>query len=255
LNRTIVVLTHDFPAFGPLLHFHHVVRTRVAGLRTQIATRRANLLTARSVSMLSQQPQASRNSIIFPDSNVDWVGNLDDINYQLAQTRKSLVEELLDAFELTETDVSTGRLGPAFLQQSFLPGNWNATGLGRHASKLGSEILSFMPTGALRKPPIQATSKWTVCGLVLPTPAEVQKSIRRGSLEQYTIQEANAAIGHILHFIDILCFYLGVKLPFEVRWSGGKPRAGNPFLRASSGSSNGNWSRYAIVNKSTSRWC
>lgn len=226
-----------------MLHiFFLLERTRVAALRTQLATRRANLLTAQSVSMLSHQPQTNRNSVIFPESNVDWVGNLDDINYQLTQTRRSLVEELLDAFELAETDVSTGRLGPTFLQQSFLPSNWNASGLGRHASKLGSEFFSRIPTNAMRKVPIQATSKWTIGGLVLPTPAEVQNSVREG-VHQYTIQETNAAIGYILHFIDILCFYLGVKLPFDVRWSGGKPRVGTPSLRASPGPANGNWSR------------
>ncbi|KIM22011.1 hypothetical protein M408DRAFT_333130 [Serendipita vermifera MAFF 305830] len=62
----------------------------------------------------------------------------------------------------------------------------------------------------------------------------------------YALEEINAAIGHTLHFIRVLCFYLGIKLPFEVHWSRRRPGVGIPYLKAASGPSNGNWAKWIM---------
>jgi hypothetical protein len=220
-------------------------RTCVAALRTQLATRRTNLLSARSVSATSYNAKHGRSTGQSSDSIMGWVTNIDDTNYRLVQTRRSLVEELVEAFDLGETDISTGRLGLSSNQASPLAtaSAWNAANFGRHASKFGSEFFLRSSIAAVRKP--QPVLKWTIGGLVLPLPAHVQKCVRDG-IALYAVEEINAAIGHILNFLSVLCFYLGVKLPFQARWSGGKQGVGIPYLKAGSGTANGNWSRYVI---------
>ena len=169
------------------------------------------------------------------------------------QSRRSLVEELLEAFALAETDVSAGRLGPVVTPPPNIALNaWNASGLGRHASKFGSELFSRLP--AVRKPVEPSSLKWTIGTLALPSPLEIQtmllKPASSDGVPLYALEEINAAIGHTLHFLSMLCFYLGVKLPFEVHWSRRKPGVGIPFLKAGPGPSNGNWARYVSLNPS-----
>lgn len=174
------------------------------------------------------------------DPMAEWVANLDDTNYRLIQTRRSLVEELVEAFDLGETDVSAGRLSVGSIPPTGPIAAWNATGFGRHASKFGSEFFLRPSISSAKK--VQPTLKWTICGLVLPSPSEVRKSVQDG-IPVHTIEEINAAIEYTLRFVSVLCFYLGVKLPFLVRWSGGKQGVGIPYLKAGSGPAFGNWSR------------
>lgn len=171
-----------------------------------------------------------------------WVANIDDNNYRLVQTRKSLVEELVEAFDLGESDVSTGRLGVVSNQvaPSAPGGAWNA------ASRFGSEFFLRSSIAAIRKP--QPVLKWTISSLILPLPADVQKSVREG-IAIYAVEEINTAIGHTLYFLSILCFYLGVKLPFQTRWSGGKQGVGIPYLKAGTGPASGNWSKYVTMKR------
>jgi Vacuolar sorting 38 and autophagy-related subunit 14 len=171
---------------------------------------------------------------------------LDEVNYRLVQSRRSLVEELLEAFALSETDVSTGRLGTTVNPVSSIATNaWNASGLGRHASKFGSEF--FLRPLQAKKQVEPSSLRWTIGNLVLPSPSEIrtilQKQTAPEGVPSSSLEEINAAIGHTLHFLTLLCFYLGVKLPFEARWSKRKPGVGVPFLKAGSGPVNGNWAK------------
>jgi hypothetical protein len=221
-------------------------RTRVAALRTQLATRRANLLSARSLSNPSYSTRPAKSTILFPESSIDWIWGLDEVNYRLVQSRRSLVEELLEAFALSETDVSTGRLGTAVNPVPSIATNaWNASGLGRHASKFGSEF--FLRPLQAKKQVEPSSLRWTIGSLVLSPPSEIrtmlQKQTSPETAPSSSLEEINAAIGHTLHFLTLLCFYLGVKLPFEVRWSKRKPGVGVPFFKAGSGPANGNWAR------------
>jgi hypothetical protein len=59
-------------------------------------------------------------------------------------------------------------------------------------------------------------------------------------------------ITHALHFLGLLTFYLGVKLPFAVEWvapggtfgeGGGKLGVGTPWIGAIRGGESGSWAR------------
>jgi hypothetical protein len=59
----------------------------------------------------------------------------------------------------------------------------------------------------------------------------------------YPPEHINAVLTHTLHFIRLLTFYLGVKLPFEVTWSGDTASVGQPYIAAGKGSESGGWAR------------
>lgn len=80
----------------------------------------------------------------------------------------------------------------------------------------------------------------------------------------YPPDHINAVLTHTLHFLSLLAFYLGIKLPFEVLWSRssmpptGSPSAstaspnlrgngllgvGTPWIGATKGSEHGGWAR------------
>ncbi|KAG1819449.1 UV radiation resistance protein and autophagy-related subunit 14-domain-containing protein [Suillus variegatus] len=59
-----------------------------------------------------------------------------------------------------------------------------------------------------------ARGEWTVGGLVLPVPGDVRR---------YPPDHINAVITHTIHFLGLLTFYLGIKLPFEDRWTAKHP--------------------------------
>ncbi|KAI0938294.1 hypothetical protein AcV5_000002 [Taiwanofungus camphoratus] len=93
------------------------------------------------------------------------------------------------------------------------------------------EVFSVVEVGG--RPPLggKAGSKgeWTIGGLVLPVP---------GDMRRYPPDHINAVITHIIHFLTLLAFYLGIKFPFEIVWS----RSTNPpaSASASSGTIKGN---------------
>lgn len=78
----------------------------------------------------------------------------------------------------------------------------------------------------------------------------------------YPPDHINAVLTHTLHFISLLSFYLGIKLPFEVVWSrsstpptsasgagnvkgNGLLGVGIPWIGAIIGGESGGWARYA----------
>jgi hypothetical protein len=65
----------------------------------------------------------------------------------------------------------------------------------------------------------------------------------------------NAVITHTVHFVSLLSFYLGIKLPFEVTWSSHKLGVGQPWIGAGKGTESGSWSRqaFSIIFLNTSR--
>ncbi|KAJ7879449.1 UV radiation resistance protein and autophagy-related subunit 14-domain-containing protein [Mycena leptocephala] len=69
-----------------------------------------------------------------------------------------------------------------------------------------------------------ARGEWTIGDLTLPVPGD----------------HINAVLGHAVHFLGLLAWYLGVKLPFAVRWEGGKLGVGVPWI----GPQKGRWGRW-----------
>ena len=97
-----------------------------------------------------------------------------------------------------------------------------------------------------------AKGEWSIGGLILPVPGDVRRKCHiplSGSLLcsppflGYPAQYINAAVTHTIHFIKLLSFYLGVKLPFEIQWLGNGLGVGTPMIGAGSGTEVGGWSR------------
>ncbi|KAF9073954.1 UV radiation resistance protein and autophagy-related subunit 14-domain-containing protein [Rhodocollybia butyracea] len=95
---------------------------------------------------------------------------------------------------------------------------------------------------------------WTIGTLILPVP---------GDMRRYPPDHINAVLTLTIHFVNLLAFYLGVKLPFEVTWmntpgngsktsrngnSGnvGKLGVGVPYIGAINalGNDSGGWARW-----------
>ncbi|KAG8922914.1 hypothetical protein FRC01_013458 [Tulasnella sp. 417] len=86
--------------------------------------------------------------------------------------------------------------------------------------------------GDSRKPLPAGKGEWSIAGLVLPV---------AGDLRRHPPEQLTAAVAHTLHFLRLLTFYLGVKLPFEVFWSSGSPGVGQPSIVAGRGSEKNGW--------------
>lgn len=78
--------------------------------------------------------------------------------------------------------------------------------------------------------------EWTVGGLVLPVPGDIQR---------YPSDHINAVLTYTIHFVGLLAFYLGVKLPFEITWSGGRFGVGQPWIGAGRGGESGSWAKWS----------
>ncbi|KAG8863524.1 hypothetical protein FRB96_008264 [Tulasnella sp. 330] len=150
----------------------------------------------------------------------------------LAATRKVLIKSLVEAFDLREAAPpeaplrSTHRIPSS--SASLIAGAGMAL-FGRSSVLLGNSAADL--SGRLGA--VVTKSEWSISGLVLPVP---------GDLRRYSQEHVTAAVAHTLHFLRLLTFYLGVKLPFEVIWSGGAPCMGMPSIVAGRGPERGGWS-------------
>ncbi|KAF7784897.1 hypothetical protein Agabi119p4_1062 [Agaricus bisporus var. burnettii] len=99
------------------------------------------------------------------------------------------------------------------------------------------EVFNVVEVGG--RPPIGGKSgtkgEWTIGDLILPVP---------GDIRRYPPDHINAVITHTVHFLSLLTFYLGIKLPFEISWSGKKLGVGQPFIGAIKGGESGGWAKW-----------
>ncbi|PCH44637.1 hypothetical protein WOLCODRAFT_154674 [Wolfiporia cocos MD-104 SS10] len=113
------------------------------------------------------------------------------------------------------------------------------------------EVFSVVEVGG--RPPVGGKAgtkgEWTIGGLVLPV---------LGDMRRYPPDHINAVLTHTLHFLSLLAFYLGIKLPFGVIWSRsstppssssspdrGLLGVGVPWIGAIKGGENGGWARWS----------
>ncbi|KAA1477739.1 hypothetical protein DENSPDRAFT_621022 [Dentipellis sp. KUC8613] len=99
------------------------------------------------------------------------------------------------------------------------------------------EVFNIVEVGG--RPPIGGKAgtkgEWTIGDLVLPVP---------GDIRRYPPDHINAVITHTIHFLGLLTFYLGIKIPFEISWSGGKLGVGQPWIRSIKGTEAGSWAKW-----------
>ena len=101
------------------------------------------------------------------------------------------------------------------------------------------DVFAVVEVGGRPAAGVRAATRgaWTIGGLVLPVP---------GDMRRVPPAHANAALTFTLHFIGLLTFYLGVRLPFEVGWSGGKLGVGIPEIWATRGEDRGGWAKWSV---------
>lgn len=75
----------------------------------------------------------------------------------------------------------------------------------------------------------------------------VRRLLTFGHVPGYPPDHINAVITHAIHFLGLLTFYLGVKLPFETEWTGNKFGVGQPWIGAGKGGELGTWAKYALL--------
>ncbi|KAG8902529.1 hypothetical protein FRB99_004364 [Tulasnella sp. 403] len=218
------------------------VRSKVAALRTTVSTRQSNLRQAATILSPHLETQ-TRSQIHTAQARTVSTENA------LIATRKVLIRSLVEAFDLREavapsvtspgtSSFTDGYLGLPFAQTQRLSSSASyIAGAGMALfGRSGLSGLSQSITGDSGRRPLPVSKgEWSIAGLVLPVP---------GDLRRYPPDYVTAAVVHTLHFVRLLTFYLGVKLPFEVTWSGGMPGVGQPTIAAGSGTDRGGWATW-----------
>ncbi|KZS92382.1 hypothetical protein SISNIDRAFT_412745 [Sistotremastrum niveocremeum HHB9708] len=82
---------------------------------------------------------------------------------------------------------------------------------------------------------VGAKGQWSIAGSELPVP---------GDINRHQPEQINATVQHTIHFLSLLTFYLGVKLPFEITWNGNAPTVGQAFISATKGGESGGWAKW-----------
>ncbi|EIW74503.1 hypothetical protein CONPUDRAFT_133179 [Coniophora puteana RWD-64-598 SS2] len=100
------------------------------------------------------------------------------------------------------------------------------------------EVFNIVEVGG--RPPIGGRAgtkgEWTIGDLILPVP---------GDIRRYPPDHINAVITHTIHFLGLLTFYLGVKLPFDIQWDQKRFAVGRPWIGAIKGTESGGWSKWS----------
>ncbi|PPQ83197.1 hypothetical protein CVT25_004255 [Psilocybe cyanescens] len=119
------------------------------------------------------------------------------------------------------------------------------------------EVFNVVEVGG--RPPIGGKAgtkgEWTIGDLILPVPGDIRRTqhyahlppvavVAHFCLPGYPPDHINAVLTHTIHFLSLLTFYLGIKLPFEVIWTGGKLGVGQPWIGAAKGGESGGWARW-----------
>ncbi|KAI9462749.1 UV radiation resistance protein/autophagy-related protein 14 [Russula earlei] len=176
---------------------------------------------------------------------------LDELNDGLANLRREndrarqRVRALREDIATRRRTLSQAKLLPPgpldpLIARELTQLNAHADTIARARSGLVSELVEvFNVVEVGGRPPIGGKAgtkgEWTIGDLVLPVP---------GDIRRYPPDHINAVITHALHFIGLLTFYLGIRLPFEVTWTGGKLGVGQPWVRSIKGTESGSWAKW-----------
>ena len=181
-------------------------RERLRQLRESLAARRRTLSAARLV------PAPPLDSLTAKETQ-----ELHALSTALARARSGLVQELVEVFHVVEVG---GR--PPIGLKAGTKGEWT----------IGDLILPV--PGDIRRTYVCCIHLGPALPIMLPSPHG----------PGYPPDHINAVITHAVHFLGLLTFYLGVKLPFETEWSGKKFGVGQPWIGAGKGSESGSWAKY-----------
>ncbi|TFK66596.1 hypothetical protein BDN72DRAFT_823180 [Pluteus cervinus] len=191
-----------------------------------------------------EEPRARRAQLATHQRKVDDVmvalAKLRRDNEQKRERLQKLREDLasrrrtLSAARLSQVPLST--LPSREVQELHSLG----ASIARARYELVQELVDVFPVVEVGgRPPIGGKAgtkgEWTIGGLILPVP---------GDMRRYPPDHINAVITHTLHFLSLLTFYLGIKLPFEITWNSEKLGVGQPFIGAGKGGESGGWAKW-----------
>ncbi|KAJ8091102.1 hypothetical protein PM082_022811 [Marasmius tenuissimus] len=186
----------------------------------------------------------------------DLQRRIDDVQGALTILRKdndakrarlqSLREELatrrrnLSATKLSSITATNSNSGPLVREQQDLAAL--SANIARARSGLVQELVEvFNVVEVGGRPPVGGRpgtkGEWTIGDLILPVP---------GDIRRYPPDHINAVVTYTVHFLSLLTFYLGIKLPFEVLWGGGKIGVGIPSIGAIYGGEHGGWTKWNV---------
>lgn len=117
------------------------------------------------------------------------------------------------------------------------------------------DVFAVVEVGGRPAAGVRAATRgeWSIGGLVLPVPGDMRRKLKFSYYNEnksnfielgYPPVHINAALTFTIHFLGLLTFYLGVRLPFQITWSGGKLGVGIPEISAIKGADSGGWARY-----------
>ncbi|KAF8336257.1 UV radiation resistance protein and autophagy-related subunit 14-domain-containing protein [Cantharellus anzutake] len=227
------------------------VRSRVIRKRDQLRRRRINLEAAREISekTLGKPPYLAGKA----DRIQNLKKSLSHAHAALARSRRVLIRELIQVFDIGEYQPPQISSKPASMNTQAAAQFGVASVLGsfgrRTRLSLQSSPLSqsFHPSSkpsvltALAAPsssPATTRSSTPYAIASLPFPSDLVES------QRLPAEHIQATIQHLLHFIQLLAFYLGVKLPFYIIWDGGIEGVGRPWIQATKGDDDGGWAKF-----------
>ncbi|PAV20666.1 hypothetical protein PNOK_0329300 [Pyrrhoderma noxium] len=192
-------------------------RERIAALRSTIATRRHTLNEAYRLSSGASSPP--RTPTPTPPGGPPRRKTSPKRNLPRDRTQE-LIDECLDAHASIQDALVHARQG---LVQELV------------------DVFAVVEVGGRPAAGVRAATRgeWSIGGLVLPVP---------GDMRRYPPVHINAALTFTIHFLGLLTFYLGVRLPFQITWSGGKLGVGIPEISAIKGADSGGWARWTVRN-------
>ncbi|TFK41709.1 UV radiation resistance protein and autophagy-related subunit 14-domain-containing protein [Crucibulum laeve] len=183
----------------------------------------------------------------------DYSSRVDELMSGLAKLRKEndkkrdRLQTLRETLASRRRTISAAKLVPVqsasnqanIMRESQELASFSST-IARARSGLVGELVDvFNVVEVGGRPPIGGKAgtkgEWTIGDLILPVP---------GDIRRYPPEHINAVLRHTLHFLHLLTFYLGIKLPFDVSWSGGKFGVGQAWIRATSGGEAGGWAKW-----------
>ncbi|KAH7912772.1 UV radiation resistance protein and autophagy-related subunit 14-domain-containing protein [Hygrophoropsis aurantiaca] len=192
------------------------------------------------------EPARSSRAVV---ANVQ--GRVDELAEGLARLRKdndtkrTRLRMLKESLASRRRTLSAAKLLPATpLEQSTAKETQELVSLSNTIARARSglvqeliEVFNIVEVGG--RPPIGGKAgtkgEWTIGDLILPVP---------GDIRRYPPDHINAVITHTIHFLGLLTFYLGVKLPFEIHWSAKRLGVGQPWIGASKGTEAGGWAKW-----------
>ncbi|KAF5345787.1 hypothetical protein D9758_011903 [Tetrapyrgos nigripes] len=195
-------------------------RARLQSLRETLATRRQALSAAKIQSSSNFAPPST--SITMPGSLPGLSSSIHALPPSPSSNTSSSLTPLINQYNTSLAQLHNALHLARTALIAELVEVFNIVQLGGRPSMNGRPGVS---------------GEWSIANLVLPVPGDVKR---------YPTEHINAVLTNTIRFVELVGFYLGVKMPFQVTWSGRKLGVGVPWIGSirGYGGSSGEWARW-----------